>query len=154
MSSKQDYSKTIAANIQASEAVNRISRVADWWTKGFSGASQKAGDTFTVRFGETFKDFKIVELIPEKKIVWQVTNSNLSWIKNKTEWNNTQVVWELSTDNNITTVRMTHVGLVPGIECYCNCELGWNFCVGESLLKLLTENKGLPDPRWSAYRRP
>jgi hypothetical protein len=40
---------------------------------------------------------------------------------------------------------MTHAGLVPGVECYGNCEKGWDFYVGESLLRLLTENTGLAD---------
>jgi activator of Hsp90 ATPase-like protein len=141
----QNYSKTITAKITASEAANRISRVSDWWAKNVKGASQKLGDTFTVDFGEKFADFKIVELIPGKKIVWLVTNCNQHWIPDITEWNNTQVMWEISTDNKTTTVRMTHVGLVPANQCYENCEQGWNFYVGQSLLKLLTENKGLPD---------
>ena len=39
---------------------------------------------------------------------------------------------------------MTHVGLVPGIECYEDCEKGWDFYIKESLFKFLTEGKGLP----------
>jgi hypothetical protein len=40
---------------------------------------------------------------------------------------------------------MTHVGVVPRAECYADCKKGWDFYVGESLLRLLTENEGLPD---------
>jgi hypothetical protein len=54
---QQDYTATISAKITAKEAIDRISRVPDWWTKGFTGAAHKVGDTFTVRFGETFVDF-------------------------------------------------------------------------------------------------
>jgi len=140
---KKDYSKTITANIAANEALRRISRVSGWWTKNFKGASQKRGDIFSVDFGETFVDFKVVEVIPEKRIVWEVTNCNLHWIRDKTEWNNTRIVWDISTANKTTTVRMTHVGLTPAAECYSNCKKGWDFHVGESLLELLTENKGL-----------
>jgi|SRR6516165_5926213 hypothetical protein len=143
--SHQDYTATISAKITAKEAIDRISRVPDWWTKGFMGASEKPGDIFTVRFGETFVDFQVIELIPEKRIVWQVTDCNLYFVPNKKEWNHTRVVWEVSSDKGLTTVRMTHVGLVPEHQCYENCERGWNFYVTESLRKLLTENKGLPD---------
>jgi hypothetical protein len=144
-----DYSLSITAKITAREALERISRVSEWWTKGFTGASQKLGDRFTVRFGETFVDFTIVEVIPEERTVWQVTNSYLHWINNKTEWTGTRIVWEVLAEHETTTVRMTHVGLHPGVECYENCEVGWNFCCGESLLKLLRENKGLPDGRYA-----
>jgi hypothetical protein len=142
---QKDYSVTIVAKITAKEAIDRISRVPEWWTKGFTGASAKPGDTFTVRFGETFVDFRVIEVDPEKRIMWQVTDCNLHFIPNKKEWNNTRVVWEVSTDNEFTSVRMTHMGLVPEHQCYQNCEAGWNFFVKESLLRLLTENKGLPD---------
>lgn len=90
-------------------------------------------------------DFEIAEVIPGKKIVWQVKNSNLHFVKDKKEWNNTKVVWEILSENGATKVNMTHVGLVPAVECYDNCKGGWNFYVGESLRKLLTDNRGRPD---------
>jgi hypothetical protein len=142
---QKDYTATISANITPKEALVKISSVSDWWTRSFKGQAQKPGDTFTVRFGETFVDFKVIEVISEKKVVWQVSACNLHWIKNKTEWTNTQVVRDVSPEDRATRVRMTHVGLVPEVECYDSCKKGWNFYVGESLLKLLTQNKGLPD---------
>ena len=141
----QDYSASITANITAEEATERINRVADWWTANFTGASEKVGDAFTVRFGETFVDFAVVELVPAKRIVWRVTDCNLHFIENKKEWKDTRVVFDLSSDGAATTVIMTHAGLVPGVECYENCEKGWNFCIKESLQKLLSENQGIPD---------
>ena len=143
---QQNYRCTITAKIPVEEAFEKINRVSDWWTKkGFSGQSQKLGDTFTVRFGDTFVDFEITEVIHGKTIVWQVKDSNLHFVKDKKEWNNTKVVWEILSENGTTKVNMTHVGLVPEVECYGNCEAGWNFYVGESLLKLFTENRGRPD---------
>ena len=151
---QRDYQATISANVTAKEAADRISRVADWWTKGFTGAAQKPGDCFTVRFGETFVDFRVIEVVAEKKVVWQVTNCNLHWQTDKTEWTNTKVLWDISAQNGATTVGMTHVGLVPEAECYENCEKGWNFYVRESLHKLLTEGKGLPDGQKARHAQP
>jgi hypothetical protein len=53
--------------------------------------------------------------------------------------------WEIAPANNGTQINFTHIGLVPGIECYNGCEKAWNFYVNESLLKLLTEGKGIPE---------
>lgn len=145
---QRDYSATISARITAEEAIERISRVADWWTAGFTGDSRKPGDTFTVRFGETFVDFRVTEIIPDKRIVWQVTDCNLHFIPAKKEWNNTRVVWDVFPQEEGTGVRMTHVGLVPEHQCYELCEGGWNFYAKESLLKLLTEDSGLPDGKY------
>jgi len=141
----QDYSATITANITAQEATERINRVADWWTANFSGASGKAGDNFTVGFGETFVNFAVDEIVPARRILWRVTDCNLHFIEYKKEWKDARIVFDLSSDGAATTVVMTHAGLVPGVECYENCKMGWNFYLGESLLKLLRENQGMPE---------
>ena len=143
----QDYSASITVNITAQEATERIKRVADWWTASFTGASGKVGDAFTVRFGETFVDFAVVELVPARRIVWRVTDCNLHFIEDKREWKDTRVVFDISSDGAATTVTMTHAGLVPDVACYENCRTGWNFYILESLRKLLTENEGIPDGR-------
>jgi hypothetical protein len=141
----QDYSVSITANITAEDATERINRVADWWTKSFTGASGKVGDAFTVRFGETFVNFAVAEIVPGRKIVWRVTDCNLDFIEDKKEWKDTRVVFDISAAGPPTTVTMTHAGLVPGVECYEACRKGWNFYITESLQKLLRENQGMPD---------
>ena len=78
-------------------------------------------------------------------LVWKVTDCNLHWIKAKKEWKNTEVVFEISSENNKTTIDFTHVGLVPGVECYNDCEVGWNGHVTSSLAKLINEGKGNPE---------
>jgi len=147
----QDYRATIKANVSTEEALQKINRVSQWWTRGFSGESSAVGDCFSVRFGETFVDFRIAELNPDR-IVWEVTNCNLAWISNKTEWKGTRVLWEMAAKNGSTEVTMTHVGLVPGAECYDSCKPGWDFYVTRSLHKLLAENVGLPDAEPSRTR--
>ena len=70
----QDFNCSITTNVTAEEAMEAISRVQDWWVTNFEGASQKLGDVFTARVGETFVTFNITEFIPNSKIVWTVTN--------------------------------------------------------------------------------
>ncbi len=145
MASK-DYQYSIKANISPAEALSRINRVSDWWSKSFTGRSKEVGDKFSVRFGQTFVDFKIAEILPDRKVIWEVIDSNLHWLKDKKEWNGTRIIWEVSPDGGKAThVCMTHTGLIPVVECYDRCKEGWDFFVGESLLNLLTENKGFPD---------
>jgi len=40
---------------------------------------------------------------------------------------------------------MTHIGLVPGIECYNDCEKGWDHYIRDCLFKLITTHKGIPE---------
>ncbi|MDR3679441.1 MAG: SRPBCC domain-containing protein [Flavipsychrobacter sp.] len=141
----QNYHSSISVPVSADEAINKIARVSDWWAKNFEGSAQKLNDVFTVRFGETFVTFKIAEFVPDKKIVWQVTDCYLHWLNDKKEWLDTKVVWEVTSQNNTTQIDMTHIGLVPGAECYNDCFAGWTGHIQGSLYKLLTEGKGTPE---------
>jgi hypothetical protein len=108
----KNFHTTITVNASAEEAIKKISRVNLWWAKKVKGKTEKLNDKFTVDFGETFVDFQISELVPNKKVVWKVTDCNLHWIKDKKEWNNTEVVFEITSENNSTKIDFTHVGLV------------------------------------------
>jgi hypothetical protein len=142
---KQNYHCSLSAEVSAHEAFQKISQVSDWWTSYFKGKAESLNDEFTVTFGKTFVDFKIVEVIPDKKVVWKVINCYLHWLNDKTEWNNTRLVWEIKWENNITTIDITHEGLSPEVECYDSCVKGWDFYLKQSLAKLLKEGKGLPE---------
>jgi len=140
----KNYHKTIKVNASAEETMERISKVNLWWAKKVKGKAKKLNDEFTVDFGETFVDFQVSELVPNKKVVWKVMDCNLHWINNKKEWNGTEVVFEISEKKSSTQMDFTHVGLVPGVECYKDCEVGWNEHVGDSLLKFINDGKGMP----------
>ena len=141
----QNYHANISARVSTHDAFEKITEVNNWWASNFKGSARKLNDVFTVTFGETFVNFKITEIVPDKKIVWHVTDCNLHWLKDKKEWNDTKIVFEISQKNDETKIDMTHVGLMPGIECYENCEKGWDFYIKQSLLKLITTGKGLPE---------
>jgi hypothetical protein len=140
----QDYHRSITLSVTPKQAMEKIGRVSEWWAKNYEGMSQKLGDEFTVRFGDTFVNFKITEVIPEKKVVWHVTDCNLHWINQKKEWNGTEVVFELTPEMGSTRIDFTHFGLVPGVECYKDCETGWDEHFKHSLFQYLTEGKGRP----------
>lgn len=136
---QQNYQCSIAAHISPEEAFEGISQVNQWWAKNFEGRAEKLNDVFTVRFGDTFVTFEVTESTPGKKIAWHVTDCHLPWLNDKTEWNGTTVVFDICPLGNETRVTMTHIGLVPEVECFTMCEAGWNKHFKGSLFKLLTE---------------
>jgi len=137
------YSFTVDQSPQA--AFDAINNVAAWWTNNLEGASQKQGDEFSVRFGDVhYSKHRLVTVIPFEKIVWLITDSQLNFVKNKTEWTGTQIIFDISTEAGKTLVHFTHVGLDPGQECYAGCSNAWKNYVTSSLYKLITEGKGTP----------
>lgn len=143
---KQDYKVSITVDATAQEAFKSINSVSKWWTEHLEGSSQKLNDEFTVRFDEVHVSTqKLVELIPDKKIVWLVTESKLNFVEDKHEWNDTKISFEIAEKDGKTQIDFTHIGLVPEIECYNGCSNAWGHYIKGSLFKLLTEGKGTPE---------
>jgi|SRR5450432_203618 Activator of Hsp90 ATPase homolog 1-like protein len=145
---KQDYTLSITVNVTAQEAFNAINNVRGWWTgePGIEGSTGKLGDEFTYRYEPYhYSKQKITEFVPGKKVVWNVTDSNLSFVKDKNEWTGTKIIFDISKKAGKTEVRFTHAGLVPGIECYDGCSNAWGQYINGSLFKLLTKGKGKPE---------
>jgi len=144
----QDYTISITVDATAKDAFKSINSVSKWWTENLEGSSQKLNDEFAVRFGDVhFSKQKLVEVIPDKKVVWLVTDSRLNFVKDQQEWTNTKISFEVSSQDNKTKIIFTHFGLVPQVECYGGCTGAWGQYIKESLFKLITEGKGMPEGR-------
>jgi hypothetical protein len=142
---KQDYRASILVKATTNKAFKSINDVSAWWTENLEGSSENLNDVLTILFGgESFVRIKIVESIPDKKIVWTVTDCYLHWFVDKKEWNGNQIVFEITAEGDSTRIQFTHVGLEPQVECYDICAKGWDQYVKGSLDKLLNEGKGLP----------
>lgn len=127
------------------EAFAAINNVRGWWTENLEGDTRKQGDEFEVRFDDVhYSKQKLVEVVPNKKVVWLVTDSKLTFIDEQAEWTNTRIVYEISVSRDKTQVRFTHEGLVPGVECYDACSNAWGDYITGSLRKLIAEGKGKP----------
>lgn len=123
-----------------------ITRVSEWWTVNTEGQSRTVGDEFTVQFGDVhLTKQRITEADPGKRIVWRVIESLLPWLKDHEEWKGTELVFEITATDEGTQLTFTHIGLTPQVECFAQCEKGWDYFIGESLYKLIAEGIGLPD---------
>src|SRR5882672_1082541 len=122
-----NYTVTIEVAKSAQDVFNAINAISKWWTENAEGRSENLNDVFKVHFGpESFVTHQLIEVVPNKKVVWLVTDCLLPWLKDKTEWTNTKMSFEISAKDNSTEISFTHIGLVPEVECYDMCLKGWD----------------------------
>ena len=141
----QDFTTTIAVEQTAEEAFNTILNVRAWWSglfdESFEGSSEKVGDEFSFLAGGGvhYTKQKLVELLPDKKVVWLVTDANLSFVDKTDEWKGPKISFEIFEENNKTRIVFTHIGLVPEFECYDSCAPAWTQYVQQRLTHALNK---------------
>lgn len=143
--STPNFTTTIEVDNSAAEVFDAINNVRAWWQGEIEGNTNELDDEFIYRMGEIhYSKQQIIELIPNEKVVWLVTDSKLnpSKFKDESEWTGTQIIFEITELNNKTQVRFTHLGLVPTFECYGDCSWAWGQLIEESLFSLITTGTG------------
>ncbi len=129
--SKQDFTYSFESSKSTETIFETLLDVRKWWfgvyEETITGKSKKVNDEFNFKAGGGVHDTtqKLVELIPNKKIAWLVTASNLTFLKKPGEWLNTKFYFELAKAGSKTKITFTHEGLTPSIECYKDCSGGW-----------------------------
>ena len=119
-----------------------INNVREWWTPNLEGGTHRLNDEFEVRFGDVhYSKQKLTEVVPDKKVVWLVTDSKLSFVKNKKEWVNTRVIFEISKNEGRTQVMFKHDDLTKEVECYDACTDAWSSYILGSLRNLIMTRK-------------
>jgi uncharacterized protein YndB with AHSA1/START domain len=144
--STQDFTTTILVDQTPQEAFDAITNPRGWWSEEIEGNTNKLNDVFDYHFEDVHRcQMKLIEVIPNEKVVWQVLDNYFKFTKDKSEWKDTKIIFEISKKDNKTQVRFTHQGLVPEYECYDVCKNAWTTYITKSLYGLITTGKGQPN---------
>lgn len=92
-----------------------------------------------------FCTHRITAWEPGKKVVWQVVDSQISFVADKNEWTGTDIIFEIGRQDSRIELRFTHAGLVPALACYGACADAWAHYINDSLFNLITTGEGKPE---------
>jgi hypothetical protein len=144
----QDFTIAFLVDKTPQEAFNAIIRIHDWWSEEIEGSTEKLNDEFIYHYKDVhYCKMRLTEVVPGKSATWLVLDNYFSFTKDKSEWKGTQIRFDISEKGKQTEVRFTHIGLVPGYECYQVCHDGWSNYINNSLRSLISTGKGQPNPK-------
>jgi uncharacterized protein YndB with AHSA1/START domain len=140
-----DFTFTVTTEKTPQEVFQAIKQVRSWWSglyeEEFIGDSEKLGDEFSFRAGggAHYSKQKLVEIVPNEKIVWLITESDFTFIEKSDEWTGTKLIFEISEKDGKTKVVFTHAGLTPEVECYDSCAPAWSQYLKEKFLPFVNQ---------------
>ena len=141
----QDFTTTLLVDATPDQVFAAITNVRGWWSEAITGSTDTRGAVFEFKFEDHHRSVhQITELVPGKRVAWKTLEASINFVADKTEWNGTEVVFDIERQGDKTALTFTHVGLVPAIECFGKCSRAWTFHLG-SLRDLITTGKGQPN---------
>jgi uncharacterized protein YndB with AHSA1/START domain len=146
--SGQSYTTSFTVDRTPEQVFDAVLDVPGWWMTRIDGDNSAMGDQFSFRVPDVHScTMRVTELVPGRRVVWQVVANHMTFIDDQSEWLGTEIRFELSPKDGGTELRFTHDGLVPTYECFDICRNAWTFYVGQSLRSLAATGKGEPsDP--------
>ncbi len=144
----KNFSTTLIVDQTPEEVFKAVRNVRCWWSGYYSeeikGDTEELNDEFSFRAGggAHYSRQKLIEVVPNKKVVWLVTDSKLDFLEKKDEWTGTKVIFDILKKDTRTQLVFTHDGLMPEIECYDACAPAWSQYLHNKLLPLITSGKG------------
>ena len=144
--SGQDLTLAFLVDQSPAEVFAAINNVRGWWSEEVEGRTDALGAVFKYHYKDVHRSTQMVTgFVPGQRVVWRVIESFIGFVKDKAEWDGTDIVFDIARRNGQTELRFTHVGLVPGVECYDGCAGAWGFYVTESLRSLITTGRSTPN---------
>lgn len=144
----KSFSASIVVDKDPSTAFNSIKNFRAWWSEEIEGVTDELDESFFYHYKDIHLcKLRLIEVIPDNKLVYEVLDNQFSFVEDKTEWVGTKLVFNIATEAENTRVEFIHEGLVEEYECYAICNESWNSYIKNSLYKLITTGKGEPNPK-------
>lgn len=150
MMESKDFSTHFTVPQTPGQVFDAVTNVRGWWSEEIDGGTQKLNDEFTYHYRDVHRcTMRLIEVVPEKKVVWLVLDNYFKFTTDKEEWKGNTIEFEITKKGGLTQLRFTQYGLVPAYECYDICNNAWTGYVGSSLRDLIITGKGKPNPKES-----
>jgi hypothetical protein len=144
----KSFTASITVSKSESDAFNAIKNFRGWWSEEIEGSTDKLNETFFYHYKDIHLcKMKLIEEVPGRKLVYLVVENEFNFIRDRSEWVNTKLIFNIKSKGNETEVTFTHEGLVPEYECYEVCHDAWSGYINKSLKNFIETGTGNPNPK-------
>jgi hypothetical protein len=141
----QSFSTTIVVERTPEEVFAAIGRPQVWWNQLIHGSAEAVGDEFGFHMpGVHTTRMRVTEAVPGRRVVWHVLENQFSFVEDQGEWLGTDVVFDIERRDDEVAVVLTHIGLVPELECHEICSGAWTHHFNAGLRALLMTGDPAP----------
>lgn len=141
-----DFNTTLVVDQTPKQAFDAINNVRGWWSEEIEGETDKLNDVFKYHYEDVHAcTIKLIEVTPDKKVVWEVLENYFKFTKDTTEWTGTTISFEITEKDGKTQIAMTHHGLTSEYECFEICRGAWTNYIQNSLGSLISTGDGKPN---------
>jgi hypothetical protein len=142
----KDYTTQIVVNKDPQTAFEAIQNFRGWWSEEIQGTTDVLNESFFYHYKDVHLcKLKLIEKISNQKLVYLVLDNQFNFVKDKTEWVGTKLIFELIPQGSNTKIVFTHQGLVPEYECYQVCQDAWTSYIQGSLKSFIETGTGKPN---------
>jgi hypothetical protein len=91
---QQNFTTSFTVDQSPKEVFSAVNNVRGWWSGEVDGDTGTPGAEFTYRYKNMHKSTqRVTEFVPGKKVVWHVTDAELTFVRDKKEWIGTDIVF-------------------------------------------------------------
>lgn len=109
-----------------------------WWTTDTHGAGD-VGSRIAFRFGDGGPDFEVIELVPDRKVVWRHAGST------PPAWMGSEISFELEETDKQTFVNFRHYNWQQADDFLAHCSTKWGVFM-MSIKSCIETGRGRPYP--------
>ncbi len=93
----QDFTISLVVEKTPQDVFDAVTNVRGWWSEDIEGGTGKLGDEFNYQYQDVHRSkMKIIELVQNERIVWQVVDNYFSFTNDQTEWVGDKIIFEIS----------------------------------------------------------
>jgi uncharacterized protein YndB with AHSA1/START domain len=119
------------------KALTTMGGLCGWWTTQ-TGGDGNVGGIIKFRFGRGGIDMRVLELVPDKRVEWEV-------VAGPVEWLGTTVSFNIAQESDWTLLRFKHQGWKEPVDFMHHCSTKWGVFL-LSLKSLIETGAGAPAP--------